>query len=83
MTVQRIEGGGTVITGAHIPLFQLLAIRARLKLEIKGLAFGNRPSMYAYVKRRFGFRGTRESVLAQLEGHIAVVKASADTKEPS
>ena len=81
MTV-KVSEHATVITGAHIPLFALLALRARLQLEIKGLHCKHGQSAYAYTKRRFGFRGTRERVLVQLEGHIAIVRASADTKEP-
>jgi hypothetical protein len=80
MTIEHHEGG-TTITGAHIEWFALMFLRARLQMEIKGLKF--RRSTYAYIKRRFGFRGTRERVLAQLEGHIATIRASADTKEPS
>ena len=49
--------------------FRLLQLKYALKLEIKGLRH-SRGSVYAHVKREFGFRGNKSKVLAQLEAHI-------------
>lgn len=39
----------------------LLSMRSRLGLEIKGLKFRD-GSTYAYLKREFGYKGSREKV---------------------
>ena len=52
-------------------MFHLLQLKYALKLEIGGMRH-SRGSVYAYVKRMFGFRGNKAKVLAQLEAHITV-----------
>jgi hypothetical protein len=49
--------------------FRLVSLKHALRLEIKGLRH-SRGSVYALVKREFGFRGSKAKVLAQLEAHI-------------
>jgi hypothetical protein len=61
--------GGTSFTGEHIGLFRLLTMRSALRLEMLGMKH-SRGSVYALVKREFGFTGNRAKVLAQLEDHI-------------
>jgi hypothetical protein len=53
-------------TPEGIRAWQLLSWRSRLKLEIKGLKFKD-GSTYAFIKREFGLKGSRESVLKQYE----------------
>jgi len=48
----------------QIMQFRRLALRSGLKLEIKGLRRSGR-SFFAIIKKEFGLKGTRESVLAQ------------------
>jgi hypothetical protein len=64
MAIEIHEGGGMTITGEHIEVYRLLALRSALELETKGLRFraGN---VYAKVKREFGYRGNRAKVLEQ------------------
>ena len=50
-------------------LFNLLQLKYALRLEIQGIKH-SRGSVYAHVKRRFGFRGNKQRVLTQLEEHI-------------
>jgi hypothetical protein len=50
-------------------LFNLLQLKYALRLEIQGIKH-SRGSVYAHVKRRFGFRGNKQRVLIQLEEHI-------------
>lgn len=57
-------------TKRDIELFRLLSLRGALKLEILGLKH-SRGSIYAAVKREFGFKGNKKKVLAQLEQHIS------------
>lgn len=49
-----------------IAAWYLLSWRGRLKLEIKGLKFKD-GSTYAFLKKRYGFKGNRQSVLEQYE----------------
>lgn len=69
----------TVIdTPDGVGFFHLCQLRGVLKLEMRGIR-SRRGSAYAYVRRRFGFRGNRARVLAQLETLIADVKAGRAT----
>ena len=65
---------GTVITGAHIPLYRLMAMASGLKLEIKGLRRSRGRTCYAIAKSEFGFKGSKPKVLAQLQAHIEAAK---------
>jgi len=56
----------TTLTGHQIEGARLLALRAMLKLELKGLSRSRAPSAYSMLKK-MGYKGTREKVLAQLD----------------
>ena len=56
----------TVLTGTQIEGARLLALRAMLKLEIKGLRRSRAPSAYSMLKQ-MGYKGTREQILEQLD----------------
>ena len=64
----------TVITGPQIDAYRLLALRAMLKLELAGMTRRGR-SAYAILKSEFGFRGSRASVLEQLNAAIDAGRA--------
>lgn len=70
MAVEQTRSGALVVTGDHVQLYRLLAMKSAIKLEMAGLKH-SRGSITAQVKREFGFRGNREKVLAQLEALIA------------
>ena len=59
----------------HIELYRLLALRGALKLEILGLKH-SRGSVYAAVKREFGFKGNKKKVLVLLENYINTTKGT-------
>ena len=63
-------------TTEKIAMWQMLARRGALRLEIAGLRRNGR-SAYSIVKSEYGFKGNRESVLAQLNAHIESIKALA------
>ena len=44
-----------------------LTLRQMLKLEIRGLSKSRGPTAYSTLKTVYGYKGTRESVLAQLD----------------
>ena len=56
----------TTLTGHQIEGARLLALRAMLKLEIRGLPRSRAPTAYAMLKK-MGYKGTRQEVLAQLD----------------
>ena len=75
MSVEIITGGGVVVTGEQdIAFVQLLALRGALKLELLGLRRRGR-SAYGIVKQRFGFRGSKQRVLEQLNALVEQVAA--------
>ena len=55
----------TAITGHQIDLYRLLALRQALKLELLGMTARGRTA-YSTLKRDYGFKGSRQSVLEQL-----------------
>jgi hypothetical protein len=56
----------TTLTGNQIDMARLLALRAMLKLELRGLPRSRAPSAYSMLKK-MGYKGTRQEVLAQLD----------------
>ncbi len=56
----------TVLTGHQIEAARLLTLRQMLKLEMKGMHRRGR-SAYAILKSEYGFKGTRERVLSELD----------------
>lgn len=59
----------TMITGKGIEGFQLVRLKAALGLEIAGLK-NSRGSVYAHVKRTYGFKGNKQKVYNQLVEYI-------------
>lgn len=55
----------------------MLALRGALRLESVGMKHSRGFSAYATVKREFGFKGDKASVLAQLNAHIEKAKREA------
>lgn len=53
-------------------MFHLLQLKYALKLEIVGLKH-SRGSVYAYVKKHFGFKGNKQKVLDQLISMISMI----------
>ena len=57
----------TIITGKDdIAMFQMIARKGALKLELLGMKRNGR-SAYSIIKKEYGFKGSRASVLKQLE----------------
>jgi len=65
--------GFIAYTKDNINLFRLLSLRSALKLEIAGMKKRGR-SAYSIIKEEFGFKGNKESVLADLQELIAQKK---------
>ena len=55
-----------ILTGHQIEAARLLTLRQMLKLEMRGMSKSRGPTAYSTLKM-LGFKGTRDSVLAQLD----------------
>ena len=64
-------------TPAQIDTLRMLTLRGALRLELVGMKHSRGFSAYATVKREFGFKGDKASVLAQLNAHIEKAKREA------
>ena len=53
----------------EIALFRMKALRSALKLEILGMKRKGR-SVYSIIKEEFGFKGSKQKVLQQLENAL-------------
>tara|TARA_Y100000389_G_C17452768_1_gene515995 strand:+ start:2410 stop:2610 length:201 start_codon:yes stop_codon:yes gene_type:complete len=61
-------------TPEQIDMARFLTLRSALKLECLGMR--GRSSAYAIVKAEYGFKGTKKSVLQQMEQIIKEFKES-------
>ena len=55
----------TIIESQDFELYALLRLKSALKLECAGMKH-SKGSVYAKVKKDFGFKGNKQSVLEQL-----------------
>ena len=63
----------TADTPTQIALFRLLSLRGALKLETLGMKRRGQ-SVYSILKQEYGFKGSKQSVLTQLEQKIKEMK---------
>ena len=57
----------TTLTGQQIDDARRLTLRQMLKLEIRGLSRSKGASAYSVLKKDYGYKGTRESILKELD----------------
>lgn len=81
MSIKTHGDGGFVATGNHIQVVRLMALKAALKLEIKGIKMARGVSACSIVRKEFGFKGKKEQILAQLEKHIEEMKVAVTQAE--
>ena len=60
-------------TPPQIALFRLASLKGARKLEILGMTRRGR-SVYSIIKEEYGFKGSKKSVLEQLEAKIKEIK---------
>ena len=63
-------------TPEQIDMFTFLSRKGALKFEILGLKRSGK-SVYSIIKQEYGFKGSRESVLKQMEEIIKQMKEGA------
>ena len=67
--MERVSGrGGWIIdTPEGIEAYRLLAIRARLRMEMAGIRFKESQTTFAYVRKTFKLKGGRAKVFKAYE----------------
>jgi len=79
MPVEKMDGGGFVVTGPEINSFRLLALKGALHLETLGM---KRRGMSAFkiVKADYGFKGNKQSVYNQFVEHLKTIGVLREVK---
>lgn len=68
--VEVFGDGGFAVSGKdNVARYRAVAQKHALKLELRGIRF-SRGSVYAQVKKEYGFKGSKQSVLNQLTDYI-------------
>lgn len=77
----QFQGGIILDTPEDINFFQVATQCSALKLETLGLRH-SRGSVYAFCKKQYGFKGTKEKVLAQMVAmkNAMMAKAGCDNQ---
>jgi len=63
MAVEQ-HAGGTIFTGDDVAVFQMLAVKGALHLEVLGMKHSH-GSVYKMVKTKYGFKGNKQAVYDQ------------------
>ena len=63
-----------VLTDWQITYHQILVQRGALRLEVAGMRHSSGRSVYAYVKQTYGFKGSKQRVLEQMNVMIEWLK---------
>ena len=70
LAVEVFGNGGIAISGKdNVARYRAIAQKHALSLEIAGIRF-SRGSVYAQIKKEYGFKGSKKSVLTQLCNYI-------------
>ena len=64
----------TADTPKQIAMFRLASLKGALKLEILGMNRGGQ-SVYSILKQEYGFKGSKQSILDQLQAKIEELKS--------
>jgi hypothetical protein len=71
---------GFVIEGKeNIDFARLLTLRAAMRLEVAGMRRSRGRSVYALLRQEFGFKGSKQAVLDQINAMIAAKMAAKES----
>lgn len=77
MPIYHSPTGATCITGEGITLYRAATILSGLKLQKKGIRLTRRaPACSTIVRNEFGFKGSIDAQIAQMEAYVQVLKQS-------
>lgn len=79
--IESTNGGGFVVTGSHLQLYGLISLKQTLVLEGKGLKMSRGASALSVAKKRYGLKGNRDKVIAQMQGLIDQFIAADEEEE--
>ena len=68
--IKVTETGATVVTGDHIRLMQMIALKKAIVLEGTGLKMTRGASAMSMAKKRYGLKGNRDKIIAQMQTMI-------------
>lgn len=68
--IEVTNTGATVVTGKHIQLYRLIAMKQALILEARGLRMTRGGAASTMVRQQLGLRGNREKLIAQVQALI-------------
>jgi hypothetical protein len=84
MAIEHIPGGSLVITGEHITLYQLLAMRGALKLEILGIKMTRGRAVSVGIRQLLVHPARdKRTLLTQFEAYITTWCAAHSMQAPS
>jgi len=68
--IEETPSGGLMVTGEHIKLYGLISLKQAIILEGKGLKLSRGASAMAIAKKRYGLKGGRDKIIAQVQALI-------------
>ncbi|MFN8758827.1 MAG: hypothetical protein ACK5XA_08465 [Tagaea sp.] len=77
MPIYHHQGGGTTLTDEGIKLYRAATILSGLRLQKKGIKLTRRaPACSTIVRNEFGFKGSLDAQIEQMEAYVAVLRLS-------
>jgi hypothetical protein len=72
----------TAITNpGQIALYRLATLRTALKLEARGLKMSKGPTALSVLRKDYGYKGSRDKILAQVTADVAAQMAELETNQ--
>lgn len=68
-------------TPDQIATFRLATLRSALRLETKGMKASRGPSAYSILRKDYGYKGTRDAVLAQVTADVAALMSQMEQND--
>lgn len=68
--IEVTQSGATIVTGEHIRLYSLISLKQAIVLEGKGMRLSRGISAMALAKKRYGLKGGRDKIIAQMQALI-------------
>jgi hypothetical protein len=62
MPIEKLPGGGIIVTGEEINVARMLALKGALHLECLGMRHSSGRSVLSTVKKEFGLKGNSKKV---------------------
>jgi hypothetical protein len=78
--IHNSSGSTTIVGKTSIDFFRLATLKAGLQFEVRtgGMKITRGPTCYARIKREFGFKGNRASVLQQFTAYVDAMRTQVE-----